>query len=60
MKLILPEINNNKYETFYNSLYITKKLFGLNNTFVNFVVYKKYYKYIKKIKCQIFDKIIKN
>ena len=58
MKLVLIKISNNKFELFCGSLYMAKKLLGLLNQFVNFVVYQKYYKLYKKIIYRIFKKAI--
>ena len=48
VKLVLTEIGGTEFENFCGSLYIAKKLLGLSDTFVSFVVYNKYHKLYKK------------
>ena len=48
MKLVLIKISGTEFEDFCGSLYTTKKLLGLSDQFVNFVVYQKCHKLYKK------------
>ncbi len=55
MKLILIKINNDNFKAFSNSIYLTKKIFGLKNNFQSFIFYPKCYKLYQKDKVTNFQ-----
>ena len=55
MKLVLTEISGNDFRTFLNSIYLTKKAFGLEDNFQSFVFYSKYHKLYQKDKVTNFQ-----
>ncbi|RHZ49575.1 hypothetical protein Glove_519g104 [Diversispora epigaea] len=50
IKLLLSEIGNSEFDTFPNSIYMTKKELGLRNDFYSFSTCPKYYKLYNKQK----------
>ena len=50
MKLVLTEIDNDDFRTFLDSIYLTKKTFGLEDNFQSFVFCLKYHKLYQKNK----------
>ena len=50
MKLVLTEIEDDKFRKFPNSIYLTKKTLGLNDRFHHFVPYSKCHKLYQKQK----------
>ena len=48
MKLVLTEIGDDDFRTFLNSIYLTKKTFGLEDNFQNFVSCPKCHKLYQK------------
>ena len=49
MKLVLIEIDNDDFRTFSDSIYLTKKVLGLEDNFQNFVSCSKCHKLYQKV-----------
>ncbi len=55
IKLVLIENSDNDFKTFSDSIYLTKKILGLEDNFQNFISYSKCYKLYQKVEVTNFQ-----